>query len=369
MARTRASAAPGAAERRRAARRDVFSNEALLERILGSGKLSAADVASAAMVRVPARLVTSYPGLTAPAHAQVCRLWSRVAGGDAVWRPVWRREARSMRSFESRIAAPAGAGFRAAVAQLRGASLLTYERSWRLVDYSVAIDVTWRGQPLFSALCPLATIDFADDGENGTLMLMNLLQADESFAPLCLRSLNKAFSCADVESRAAALSAAQSVLALRVLVCRSDGAVACLLDDAAYCHQIDKDSPAVAALSHAWSLHWASSGAHAGNCPITMFGVDDDDPAIATYLDWGVHVLGSDEDTEPFASCELVFAAPVGQEVMFTRDFLLTGLSTMKWVAPSGPAACATAARARRAAADAAALVSSSDDDDSGDEE
>jgi hypothetical protein len=63
------------------------------------------------------------------------------------------------------------------------------------------------------------------------------------------------------------------------------------------------------------------------------------------------------------------FSPPEGTEQLFTVDFLLSGLSTMKWVAPGGPAALATAARARRAAADAAELASGSDDDDIGDEE
>jgi hypothetical protein len=95
-----------------------------------------------------------------------------------------------------------------------------------------------------------------------------------------------------------------------------------------------------------------------------MYGVDDDDASSAISIDWLVGVKGGDDDP-PFAR----FSHPEGHEQLVTAGVLLSGLSTMKWVAPGGPAAGATAARARQAAADAAALVSSSDDDDSGDEE
>jgi hypothetical protein len=78
-----ASCGPANAVRRRTARADVLNNELLVENILACGRLDAADLARA---------------------AQVCRLWLRLAAADAAWRVVWRREARSMRSFEATVA-------------------------------------------------------------------------------------------------------------------------------------------------------------------------------------------------------------------------------------------------------------------------
>jgi hypothetical protein len=224
LARASRGAAAGAA--RRGARRAVLDNDATLERILSCGGLRAADVASAALV---------------------CRAWCRVAASDAVWRPVWRREAPSLRALEPRIAQPAGAGFRAAVAQLRGSALLAREPAWTLDDFSVAVDITWRGRPLLSACRPLSALDYQDAeaavrGE-AVLALPNALQQDDTEAALCVRRLRKALETNSADGDAdggataarreravrAALKSAAANLQLRLLFVRSDGAVACLL--------------------------------------------------------------------------------------------------------------------------------------------
>ena len=199
------------------------------------------------------------------------------------------------------------------------------------------------------------------------LQLANLLQADESFVPLCLRSLNKAFSSADLISREAALSTAKSLLTLRVMLCRSNGAVACLVDGAS-CSHISEEGLAFGppSDSRGYSFDWWIGGAD-GNAPSLMYGVDDDDASCATPIEWRVSVKGS-EDDPPFARCQICFSPPEGIDQLFTAGYLLSGLSTMKWVASPGAAVSATEAWSRQAAANGDMLIADFEDDANGDD-
>ena len=364
MARTRASAAPGAAERRRAARQRVFNDEALLERILSHGHLRAKDVAAASLVRFPC-ITASYRLLGSRLCAQVSRSWSRIAAGDAVWRSVWLREARSLHHLESRIAAPVGPGFRAAVAQLRAAALVAYEPDWELADYSAAIDVTWRGQPLFSAHAPMTQLHF-DDGGEAALQFSNMVHANESFAPLCLRTLQRAVALSDAEQRAAALSTARSHLALRLLVCRSDGAMACLADrDSNVDIFHERDATSVPSRIVSLNFTWDDYG--------PFYGTDEDGASLAFAVTWGVQLAALDDEEDPdehqapFSSCALLMAPDEGVEVDLSPELISSGLSMLRYISPAESIARAASASARQASA-GVELASSEDDGDDNDE-
>jgi len=281
-----------------------------------------------------------------------------------------------MRNLEGRFAGPRGAGFRAAVAQLRAAALLAQEPKWRLADYTVSIDVTWRGNSLFSSAVSLDFLELDDDDGTGTLQSVSLLQPHESYGPLLFRALQNGALLPDVASRVQAVTAVSSRCSLRVLLCRTDGAVACLAGREP-CKGIGN------ALSAApprrlldvelnWELERGS--------PIALYGVDDDGSEIAFGLLWKVLLVGhtsegyaaqaaavaldapsesdrSEDDDHavkaPFSGCYLTFeAADTGAELPISPELLLSGLSTMKWVQPVGATAHAVAAKARQTAAE-----------------
>jgi hypothetical protein len=72
--------------------------------------------------------------------------------------------------------------------------LLTKEPEWRLSDFTLALDVTWRGHSVFAALRTLDGLDDdADgDGEASSLSFVNELEEGEGDAPLCVRKLRNA---------------------------------------------------------------------------------------------------------------------------------------------------------------------------------
>lgn len=290
----------------------------------------------------------------------MCRLWSRVAAGDAVWRPVWLQEARSsLRFLESRFAAPNGAGFRAAVAQLRTAALLSCEPEWRLEDYKVAVDVSWRGRPLFSGVSSLDLLEFDDTGEeDGAAMLeqTTALQPDESYGPFLLRTLTKLHLRHDTAAGLEAETAAASHQCnLRIVVCRDDGAMACLAGDepCKYVATRFTESPTPHLTDVA--LSWRSAA--------TLYGVEDEGSDLAFGVQWAVHLTGlnsydNDEEAEgesaPFSKCRVFFEnAAHGADLLISPELLLSGLATLKWVHPVGATALAVAAQARQTAAEA----------------
>jgi hypothetical protein len=65
--------------------------------------------------------------------------------------------------------AAGGGGFRAALEQLRRATALyaphALPRAWTLADFQLAVDVTWCGQALLSALTPLSHFASNEDEE------------------------------------------------------------------------------------------------------------------------------------------------------------------------------------------------------------
>jgi hypothetical protein len=195
------------------ARSAVLEGAALLELILAAGGFDAATCASAALV---------------------CRLWARVAACDAVWRCAWRREARSLRSLEARVARPRGCGFRTALAQLRATTRLeqdqltrpadrTADASWTMDDFTFVLDVSWRGQPVFECVAPAGRVVYGFDDERTAARLTcntTLSHEDEGDAAGCARSLDEL-----------ALTDGQPVhdLVCHLRVLRSDGALAMLM--------------------------------------------------------------------------------------------------------------------------------------------
>ena len=153
--------------------------------------------------------------------------------------------------------------------------------------------------------------------------------------------------------------AVQSALTLRVLVYRSDGALACLAGETV-CGNVYSNSPRLLD----WALHWWSEDAD-----IPFYAVEQNHPSYAIAVHWVVKLLGVSEDSAaPFAACELSFVPDDGEDVLIGEDHLLSGLSTVKWVAPVGSTTRAATARARQAAADAGELGADSDDGDSDEE-
>jgi hypothetical protein len=272
----RASCGAAAGTKRRAARSAVLDDDTMLERILSSGGLRAADVAFAALV---------------------CRAWCRVAASDAVWRPVWRREAPSLRALEPRLARLAGGtGFRAAVAQLRGSALLARAPAWTLDDFSVAVDITWRGRSLLAASQPLTALNYEDEdaAEEGeaALTLPNALAQDDTDAALLLRRLRSALvqindggvggvSLLRISTALRDAGVTQH-LRLRLLFVRSDGAVACFLD-ASPCTNAGvsyHDDMLIEGLQPYWAHNHP---AHLGNPPVLVFLDEHDGAAVVTW--------------------------------------------------------------------------------------
>lgn len=292
------------------------------------------------------------------------RSWSRVAAGDAVWRSVWLREARSLHHLESRIAAPIGPGFRAAVAQLRAAALVAYEPEWELADYSVAVDISWRGRPLFSAHGALNQMEFDEDGEY-YLALSNLLHADESFAPLCLRTVRRAVMLSDNVARAEATATARSLLALRLMVCRSDGAMACLVDGTSSNRSSEERDRSVTPIRwFASSFFWDSDD---GDGDVPFYGIADEGSSLAFAVHWTVvlEALAEGDSDASFSSCTFYLTPAEDVEMEMSPELMLSGLSTLRWVTPAESVARAASAIARQASADAKSKMDSSDDDPS----
>lgn len=152
-------------------------------------------------------------------------------------------------------------------------------------DYSVAIDISWRGRPLFSAYSPLNHMDFDDEGEF-SVTLSNRLHADQSFAPLCLRTVRRVAMLSDGVARAEAAATARSLLTLRLLVCRSDGAMACLVDGTSSGRSWDDRDQSVTPIRwYASSFSWDSE-AYDDNAP--FYAVADEGSSLAFAMHWTV---------------------------------------------------------------------------------
>jgi hypothetical protein len=334
-----------AADALRKARSAVLDDDTMLERILSAGALRVADVASAALV---------------------CRAWCRVAASDAVWRPVWRREAPSLRALEPSLARSpggGGAGFRAAVAQLRGSALLARAQAWTLDDFSVAVDITWRGRPLLAALQPLTALDYGDAEHTGEVLLTlpNALPQEDTVAVLCVRHLWTALAVkqddgtVDVDHDTLN-RAAKEHLRLRLLLVRSDGALACLVDrDAGDVHQIGyDDDPTNVEVILGWR-RWQGAQKSGGDGTPLLTVLDDDVAAPVSWwltMDSGLGTRADEEDRGLCRECNLYFSCcgrrPNGDDEAPSREALLFTLAhMMRWVTPRAAAAQAADAAAR----------------------
>ena len=166
--------------------------------------------------------------------ALVSRLWAHVAARDAVWRAAWRRQAGSLRLLERSVARPRGAGFRAALSQLRATELLVQccdtHAPWTLADFTFAVDIRWRGRLVLQAVAPADGLAF-DVEPDGVLY-------DEPGQTAVLRMGAQPASAADAAAQEAALKdCARSGgvdLSCLVRVMRSDGALAHLSENTGY---------------------------------------------------------------------------------------------------------------------------------------
>ena len=218
LARMAAECTPEAA----AAFSAVLDDEPLLLRILGMGDHGPRDLASA---------------------AQVSRTWRRaLASADSLWRAAWVHEAPCLR-LKPVPGTGGSAGYRAALAQLYAAVTtarvgrqaaaqeagatprVRLQRDWALADFSFHVDVFWRGAPVFASARSVARLDaecFSDTDR--FLCFDNFLprvgDKRDAQAELCERLLR--------QPHTAEITAAE--LCMRLLIRRSDGALACLLD-------------------------------------------------------------------------------------------------------------------------------------------
>jgi hypothetical protein len=322
MARSRRALSASA----RAAQAHVLSDEPLLELVLASGCLSAADLAAAALV---------------------CRLWARCAACDAAWRPVWRREARSLRALEPRFARPAGAGFRAAVAQLRASALLAAEPEWRSEDFTLAVDITWRCRPLFSGLRTLDGLE-CDTDEVAELIVPNELAAGETDAAELVRCL----VAEDASAAAAAAARVRHGLRLRVLLLRSDGAVACLADNRT-CAQLDvtragaAPAAAVTAVQPVWVCRVGQ-----GRDEHAFSTLDADNCAVP--IDWGVTFESAPDfaTSRALPTCSVQLWREMADDMaepVQAHELLHAVTHTLRWSVPHAPTAAAAALAARAA--------------------
>ncbi len=194
----------------------VLGDESTLLRILALGALSAYDLA---------------------AVAQVARLWRRVVGSEALWNAAWLREAPSLSRGVSARAGGASRGGPAALSleqmhvavELAGGRRVE-DRNWRLEDFVFAVDVTWRGAPIFASTRDASRVDETLD-ESSVLTLYNTLAFDDGSG-----DARQAAQCASLFQQpgvtglvTAAAEAAAAELRVRLFVQRSDGALVCLL--------------------------------------------------------------------------------------------------------------------------------------------
>ena len=163
--------------------------------------------------------------------ALVSRLWAHVAARDAVWRAAWRRQAGSLRALEPSVARPRGAGFRAALAQMRATELQAQcdaRVPWTLADFTVAVDIMWRDRPLLEAAASAVGFAFDTDAE-----VAGFAPYEPSKTTL-LHIPALPASAADAAAQEAALKdcarAGGVDLSCLVRVMRSDGALAQLLE-------------------------------------------------------------------------------------------------------------------------------------------
>lgn len=186
----------------------VLGDENTLSLVLTLGALSASDLASA---------------------AQVARLWRRAAGSEALLRAAWLREVPL--SLRRPTAAAAGsASYRASLEQMRVAVELARGRQlddqrWRLKDFVFAVDVTWRGLPLFASTRNASRVDenFVNDS-CAILSMDNRLAFDGDS-----EHARRAALCARLLLQPDTAAATLAELRMRMFVQRSDGALACLL--------------------------------------------------------------------------------------------------------------------------------------------
>jgi hypothetical protein len=328
----RASCGSANAARRRAARCAVLNNELLVEHILACGRLDAADLARA---------------------AQVCRLWLRLAAADAAWRMVWRREALSMRSFEASVAAPRGPGFRAAVAQIFASRLVTKEPEWRLSDFTLALDITWRGRPVFAALRTLDALDDAHGhGETSSLSFVNQLEEGEGDAPLSMRKLRNA-------TTPERLARVLPQLQMHMMIRRSDGALACVAEHVE-CKEVYCVNAVTGRAAEPLFLSWYSSDQD--NQPSHFFSAFDDENNAAA-IDWMCELTELEDGGEvggKFDSAELQLSLENEWGAVDADSLLHAVVHTLRWVMPHAPVAAA-AALASRAAQEAAQAAVAAD--------
>ena len=191
-----------------AAAEAVLTSASLMAKVLGDGRaagiLADADVANA---------------------AAVSRVWRRVARADALWLAALMREAPSLALLVDRFASPAGPGFCATLAQVKAAAArmaarptpAAPARAWTLADFDVAMDFTTvRGEHVRSNMFRLGTgwPNFA-----GTISV----DEDCGAGPDSVHRLRRQN---EYDHRAYRLE--NGDLRVRLMLLRSDGALACL---------------------------------------------------------------------------------------------------------------------------------------------
>lgn len=188
----------------------VLEDATLLELILASAAFeSAAECARAALV---------------------CRLWRHVAARDSVWRAAWSRQAGSLRALEPSVASPRGAGFKTALAQLRAAERLAQCKGhapWTLADFTLAVDVRWRGRPVLEAAAPAD--GFVFDADTGGLVPDPIRSRNARLLMVALPA-SAADAAAQEAARKDCARAGGVDLTCLVRVMRSDGALALLAE-------------------------------------------------------------------------------------------------------------------------------------------
>jgi hypothetical protein len=184
----------------------VFGQDALLHRILAcDDSLEGADLARAAVVS---------------------RTWRRVASTDDLWRRACLAAAPALSATVDMYSAPRG--FRARVAQLHAALRVARAApatARPLDDFFFAVDIAWRGRPFFSGLFPAANLEDGNKGDAWYLDYVAICAANAltSAAADTQRPLRARPTLEELERQ-------DPVFSLRVMVMRTDGAMAVLAE-------------------------------------------------------------------------------------------------------------------------------------------
>ena len=264
-------------------------SEDLLCLIFSVGGLSAKDIASASMT---------------------CRDWRRACASERIWQAVWREHAGALAGTEADVAARGGDSFRRAVSQL-----LTAVRVARspmepdhgdIEKYTFVMDISYEGQRIFSTLQKLSAGRFRTiHGEWGKTRLTfdNQLSWDDDGAVERLESaaesLHEAYAAAirgadSWADRCERMAEVTASLKLRLIILRSDGALACVLNDAP-CSSLDEHD------KHGFFPTWSSN-----LCNLTkLFAFRRPGDSVDTHrISFHIHLIPSTHDSDVEDSLE-----------------------------------------------------------------